>query len=142
MINKESYKLDSFYPKVVDAVDAILSERGLVTPVEVFLRVGTLDKAKHDEWRFGRAPSLESVIQGGFGNCSKILKILCFHAFDLDLKPSEFEYKRWGKGKAHYLKFSKSKNRQVEAAYSVSFKWHKRMSYLEWKQDQADELNP
>ena len=43
------------------------------------------------------------------------------HAHDLDLKPSPTVYKRWTKGSRPLLRFSKTGDHNIEAAYARHF---------------------
>jgi hypothetical protein len=43
------------------------------------------------------------------------------HAHDLDLKPSATVYKRWTKGSRPLLRFSKTGDHNIEAAYARHF---------------------
>ena len=44
MVKMDNHKTDKYYPKVVNAFDAILTEGDVVAPVEVFMRIGNLEK--------------------------------------------------------------------------------------------------
>jgi len=136
MVTVQNYKSDKLYPGVVSAFDMLLRKGKVVAPVDVFMAMGNLEKRKYEDWRFGRVGSLESVIQGNLSKCSRILKIIGFHAHDLDMVPSRGTYKKWGKGKKLNLKFSKSGNRKIEAKYTTSFLWNKRKSYPDWRESQ------
>ena len=131
------YRSDKFYPKVVSAFDVLLAKGNVVAPVDVFMQIGKLDRRKYEDWRFGRVPFLERVIGGNLSTCNRILTIIGFHAHDLDMAPSQTVYKKWGKGKKVMLRFTKSGNPKIETSYSKCFLWKKRVSYLEWAQDQC-----
>jgi hypothetical protein len=61
-----------------------------------------------EDWRFGRVPYLEMVIHGNLTRLSRLLRILRFHAHDLNLVPSVTAYMRWGKGPKQRLRFTKT----------------------------------
>ena len=133
MIGTQNYKQDKYYPKVLSAFDRLLSRKNIIEPVEVFIEMGNLEKAKHDDWRHGRIPSLEKAINGSLSKCSRILKIIGFCAHDFDMLPSQTVYNKNGKGGAAKLQFCKSGNTQIEKSYSKCFRWNKKLSYSEWK---------
>lgn len=47
--------------KVCSSMYRQCRERGYATPVDVLMEIGVLPKKKHEDWRFGRIPYLESV---------------------------------------------------------------------------------
>ena len=72
-----------------------------------------------EDWRIARIPYLERVTIGGLGKKSRLLRILDHHARAIGLKPSQTVYHKWGKGgKRIVLRFSKSGDPGLEAAYS------------------------
>lgn len=121
-IMQKNYRKDKFYPKVSKAIHAILENENFVSPVEIFLKLEYLNKKDVENWRFGRIPYLEKVIKCNLSKANRILRILKFHAQDIDLKESHTVYKQWGKGKnRNILRFSKSHDKNVENAYSTHF---------------------
>ena len=101
------------------AVDAILDHSLFVAPIDVLIASDRLDKKLYEDWRFGRIPYLERVTQSGLGNLNRILRIVQLHCQALGLKPSHTVYNRWGKGPKTRLRFSKSGDSNLEAAYST-----------------------
>src|SRR5690606_17095569 len=80
--------------------------------------------AKHlDDWRRGRVPHLERVINGKLTRLSRLLRILRFHAHDLNLKPSWTAYMRWGREPKQRLRFTKTGDPKLEKAYATHFVW-------------------
>lgn len=120
-VTRESYREDVHDPRVVKAVAAILSRGTVVAPVDVLVEMGLLKKSALEDWRFGRVPYLERVINCNLEKLSRILRILAFHAHDLGLKPSHTAYVKWGKGRRHPSRFSKTGDAGVEQAYSRHF---------------------
>ena len=116
-----AYKKDKYYRKVTGAVHEVLKEGNVVTPVDVFTKIGNLTKEHYEGWRFGRIPYLESVISCNLSKAHRILHILHYHALDLGLKPSRSVYKKWGKGRKILLRFSKSGSPSVESEYSTHY---------------------
>lgn len=68
-------------------------------------------------------PYLERVIEYNLFRLSRLLRILRFHAHDPDLKPSATAYMRYGKGAKRPLRFSKTGDARIRAAYSTHFVW-------------------
>jgi hypothetical protein len=62
------------------------------------------------------------VFQGSLSKANRILRIIGFHAHDLDMVPSNHTYRQKGKNIA--LRFSKSGNSSLEEAYSRHFEWN------------------
>jgi hypothetical protein len=56
-------------------------------------------------------PYLERVINFILIRLSRLLRILHFHAHDLNLKPSATAYKRYGQDPKQWLRFSKRRGR-------------------------------
>jgi hypothetical protein len=66
---------------------------------------------------------LERVVDCNLIRLSRLLRILRFHAHDLNLKPSATVYNHCGKGPKRRLRFSKSGDARLEAAYATHFVW-------------------
>lgn len=116
-----SYRKDSLYPRIVRAVEPLLARGKVVAPVDVLIGMGLLTPAKLEDWRFGRVPYLEKVIDSNLAKLSRLLRSLRFHAHDLDLRLSTTVYMRWGKGPKQRLRFTKTGDRKLEEAYSLHF---------------------
>jgi hypothetical protein len=116
-VTAANYRIDPLYPRVVAAVDAILTTSDVVTPVAVLMHMGLLTAPALNSWRHGRVPHLEGVIQCNLEKASRILRVLRIHAQDLRLRPSETVYCRYGKGPRIRLRFTKFQEPAVEAAY-------------------------
>jgi hypothetical protein len=120
-ITVANYRQDPYYAKIVRAVADLLREKGFVAPVELFIRMDLLSPESAENWRRGRVSYLERVIRCNLSKASRILRILRMHAHDLDLKPSPTVYKRWTKGSRPLLRFSKTGDHNIEAAYARHF---------------------
>lgn len=66
----------------------------------------------------------EQVIHGNLTRLSRLLRILRLHAHDLNLAPSQTVYRRHGKGPKQALRFTKTSDSNLEAAYAQHFIWH------------------
>lgn len=117
----ENYKKDKYYPKVVKAMNDELIHSNFVSPIQVFQRMQYLDKINTEKWRKGQIPYLEKVIMCGLSKASRILRLMRFHAHDLNMKPSITIYKRKRKSSKQSLRFSKSGIINLEEAYSRHF---------------------
>jgi hypothetical protein len=117
-ITASTYKKDKYYESVTGAVHELLKQDSVLKPVDVFVQLGNLTRKDYENWRFGRVPYLERVINCNLSIANRKLRILHLHALDRGLKPSETVYKKWGKGRKTLLRFSKSGSRSLESAYS------------------------
>ncbi len=120
-ITLENYTADKHYPRITAAVESILSSASSVAPVDVFMSMGLIEKQHVDDWRKGRIPYLEKAIKCNLGKAGRVLRILRFHAHDLNLQPLPMTYRRSGRGRKIPLRFSKSGERNIEEAYSRHF---------------------
>ena len=115
-----NYKQDKYYPKVVRAVAAITENSNIVAPVEVMIKMGNLRRKDFNDWKRGRVPYLEKVFLGNLSKANRILRILRFHAHDLNMIPSFTAYRQIGCKRP--LRFSKTEDKSIEKAYSRHFK--------------------
>ncbi|MEX1229188.1 MAG: hypothetical protein WEB58_03035 [Planctomycetaceae bacterium] len=116
-ITRANYQKDKRYPRVVRSMSELLAANDAVAPVDLLLKLQYLKQQQYEDWRFGRIPYLERVCTGSLGVLSRILRIMEFHSQAIGLKPSNTVYCRWGKGKRTVLRFSKSGDPRLEAAY-------------------------
>ena len=134
-----TYRKDKYYPRVVRAVARVLSKSDVVAPVDVLIEMGNLTKINHDAWRQGKVPYLERVFEGSLSKANRILRIIGFHAHDLNMVPNITQYHQKGKGKKHPLRFSKSGDRKIEESYSKHYHWNQSP---EKKQEVIDRAKP
>jgi len=120
-ITVANYRQDPYYAAIARVVEDLLRERGFVAPVELFIRMDLLSPESAENWRRGRISYLERVIRCNLSKASRILRILRMCAHDLDLKTSPTVYKRWTKGSRPLLRFSKTGDHNIEAAYARHF---------------------
>lgn len=118
-----TYREDPLYPRIVRAVAGLLQQGKVVAPVDVLIRMGLLTQEQLVSWRHGRVPYLERVIDCNLMRLSRLLRILRFHAHDLNLKPSWTAYVRWGKGPKQRLRFTKTGDAKLEDAYATHLVW-------------------
>lgn len=122
-VSVDTYREDSLYPGIVRSVAAILRTGKVVAPVDVLVGMGLLAPGPLDDWRSGRVPYLEKVINCNLARLSRLLRILRLHAHYLNLVPSVTVYMRWGKGPKKRLRFTRTGNSRIEEAYSRHFVW-------------------
>lgn len=122
-VTVDTYRDDPLYPRIVRVVDEILRHGNVVAAVDVLIGMGLVTPERIEDWRHGRVPYLERVIDCNLTRLSRLLRILRFHAHDLKLVPSTTAYMRWGKGPKRRLRFTKTGDRKVEEAYARHFIW-------------------
>lgn len=122
-VSVNTFRKDPLYPRIERSVAAVLQKGKVVAPVDVLIGMGLLTPDHLEDWRRGRVPYLEKVINCNLSRLSKLLRILRFHAHDLKLVPSVTAYMRWGKGQKKRLRFTKTGDPKLEEAYSRHFVW-------------------
>ncbi len=123
VVTVDNYRQDPLYPRIVRVVESILKRGKVLAPVDVLVGMGLLDPKHLEAWRRGRVSYLERVITCNLTRLSRLLRILRFHAHDLNLKPSWTAYMRWGKGPNQRLRFTKTGVQKLEEMYATHFVW-------------------
>ena len=123
VVSTATYHADPLYPRVERVVNAILAKGNVVAPVDVLIGMDLLKPDQLEEWRRGQVPYLERVVAGNLSRLSRLLRILRFHARDLNLRPSATIYVRNGSGARQRLRFTKSGDAKLEEAYATHFVW-------------------
>ncbi len=118
-----TFREDPLYPRITRAVEAILQHGHVVAPIDVLVGMGLLTREHLENWRRGRVPYLERVIDCNLTRLSRLLRILRFHAHDLNLAPSTTAYMRWSKGPKQRLRVTKTGEPKLEEAYATHFVW-------------------
>jgi len=118
-VSVDNFRSDPMFPRIERAVAEQLAKGNVVAPVDVLVGMGLLRSEHLGDWRRGRVAYLERVITCNLSRVSRILRILRFHAHDLDLKPSFTVYNRHGKGPRQRLRFSKTGDPNLESAYAT-----------------------
>lgn len=104
-------------------MEASLQRGTVVVPINVLVDLRLLTRERTEDWRRGRVPYLERVIQCNLTRLSRILRILRLCAHDLNLVPSVTVYMRRGKGPRRRLRFTKTGDPNLEEAYARHFIW-------------------
>jgi hypothetical protein len=120
-ITLSNFKNDKYYPRVAQAFNELLEDKKYVAAVDVYLKIGMVDKKKLEDWRFGRIPYLERVITGNLSQTQRVLRIIRNISREMKLKPSITVYKIYGKGQKVLLRFSKTGVHYLEEMYSTHY---------------------
>ena len=122
-VSVDDFRNDPMFRRIECVVADLLTKGNVVAPVDVLVGMGLLRPEHLNNWRRGRVPYLERVINCNLSRLSRLLRILRFHAHDLNLRPSATIYKRYGKGPKQQLRFSKTGDAGLEGAYATHFVW-------------------
>jgi hypothetical protein len=118
-----TFRDDPLFPKISRVVANILEKDKVVRPIDVLIGMQLLSRDDLEEWRCGRVPYLEKVIDCNLTRLSRLLRILQFHVHDLNLVPSDAAYIRPDRGQKRRLRFTKTGDAKLEKAYSTHFAW-------------------
>ena len=122
-VSVDTFREDPLYPRIARAAEQILARGNVVAPIDVLVGMNLLAPERLEDWRRGRVPYLEKVIDCNLSRLFRLLRILRFHAHDLKLVPSITVYTRWGKGPKQRLRFTKTADPKLEEAYARHFVW-------------------
>jgi hypothetical protein len=118
-----TFRSDPLFPKISRVVATILEKDNVVRPIDVLIGMQLLSRDDLEEWRRGRVPYLEKVINCNLTRLARLLRILRFHVHDLNLVATATAYLRHGSGPEQHLRFTKSGDAKLEKAYSMHFVW-------------------
>lgn len=107
--------------KMNEASSVVLREKGYIAFVDVLLQMGKLRKDHYEAWRFGKVCCLEEVLSVNLAKVNHMLRTLHKNCRNGNLRASKTACVSWGKGPKRPLKFSKSGDPNIEAAYSTHF---------------------
>ncbi|HEY7816203.1 MAG TPA: hypothetical protein VIC62_23355, partial [Nakamurella sp.] len=102
--------------RVVQAAEATLAQRKVVSPIDVLIGIDWLSPAEVDRWRQGQIPYLEAVAQANLSKLSAAMKYFRGWARNRELRPSETAYVARTRDR-RLLRFSKSGAAAIERAY-------------------------
>ena len=122
-VSVDTFREDPLQPKIARAVGKLLARGKVTTPVDLLVAMSLLQAAQVEDWRRGRVPYLDKVINCNLTRLSRLLLILRFHAHDLNVVPSVTACMRWGKGPKQRLRFTKTGDPRLEEAYAGHFVW-------------------
>lgn len=103
------------------AATEMLHEKGYISVVDVLMRMGKLTREDHEAWRTRKVHYLERVISINLAQVNHLLRTLQQNAGKGGLKASKTAYMSWGKGAKIPLRFSKSGDPNLEAAYATHY---------------------
>lgn len=102
--------------RVREVAERTLAEQRVVSSVDVLLGLGWLSSSHVDEWRQGRVPHLEKVIQANLSKVSTAMEEFRRWARERHLQPSETAYVARTRDR-RALRFSVSGKPAIERAY-------------------------
>ena len=102
--------------RVERAAEAALAEQRYVSAIDVFLGLGWLVPTHLDQWRQGRVPCLERVVQASLPKLSTAMRVFRRWAQRRGLVPSETGYVARTRDR-RALRFSVSGASEIERAY-------------------------
>lgn len=107
--------------RALQAAEEALYKKQYVSPIDVFVGMKWLQPVHVEDWRKGRIPYLERVIQGNLNKISFCMK--CFRAWakEKGLKPSPSVYLARTNGPKRELRFSVSGDPQIEDSYRTHY---------------------
>jgi len=100
MTNREVEK------NVRHAIDRLLLEQGVYTPLELLLAEGRLLYADYEAWRMGKGGFLDECLFGDPEQSRLFFEQGAAYAEDLGLEAESFSYPKWGGGEGKKLRFS------------------------------------
>jgi hypothetical protein len=103
-----------FQSKLSNVTSELMQEKGYISFVDVFMKLGYLDPKYYENWRMKQVPYLERVIKINLGKINFIMKTVRRNCLHGKLKPSWTGYKSWGKGRKINLRFSKTGEPNIE----------------------------
>ncbi len=107
--------------KVQATMRQLIAERGYASPLDVLLSMEKLSAKNVDDWRSGKIPYLERVIQMNLPQLNVLLAEMKEVARDMDLTPSLTAYRRRTRSGRLPLRFSKSGAPHLEERYATHF---------------------
>ncbi|NGX43177.1 MAG: hypothetical protein K940chlam7_01468 [Chlamydiae bacterium] len=107
--------------RALQAAEEALYKKQYVSPIDVFVGMKLLQPVHVEDWRKGRIPCLERVIQGSLSKITFCMK--CFRAWakEKELKPSITAYLARTSGPKRELRFSASGNPNIEQSYRTHY---------------------
>ena len=109
------------HKKVMIVSTELVKEKGYISFVDVFIKLGYLDVKDYELWRMKKIPYLEKAIKINLGKINFIMKTIRKNSFNGKLNQIWTGYKSWGKGNKIFLRFSKSGEENIEKLYATHF---------------------
>lgn len=119
LVNASTHRSNAYYERVVLSVGRLLASKGFVAPIDLFVSLDLVYLPNITKWRAGSVDYFERIIRCNLSKASQIMRVLKLHALELGLRPSNSVY--LVKATKRPLKFSKSGNPAIEAAYATHY---------------------
>lgn len=130
--------------RVIQAAELVLHHQCYVSPIDVLLGLGWLQLTHIHDWRKGKIPYLEKVIQVNLSKISYAMKCFRSWANKKGLKSNQTAYLARTRGHKKELQFSKSGHPTIEQTYQTHYispaLSEKKQQRLKEKLDKAPEL--
>lgn len=107
----------NFSQKIATLAGNIVSRKGDVSIIDLFIEMGWLQPDKLNDWKLRKIPYLERVIIANLSKISRAMKEFKSWAVHSKLKATLSVYKH----KGHRLRFSKTGQLNIETAYSTHY---------------------
>lgn len=107
--------------RALQAAEEALFKQGYVSPIDVFLGMKSLQPKDAEDWRKGRIPYLEKIIQINLKKITSCMKWFRDWAKEKGLKPSPTAYLARTKGARMDLRFSVSGHPDIEQSYRIHY---------------------
>ncbi|MSU63836.1 MAG: hypothetical protein EXS31_15790 [Pedosphaera sp.] len=105
----------------LDAATCCMKAKRHIALVDVFLEMGKLSRKNHEDWRMGRVPYLERVIELNLSQINSVCRAIHESARRGKLKPNWTAYVKWGKGERPPLRFTKSGDPYLERQWATHY---------------------
>lgn len=112
---------DKIKRRVIQAAEKTFHHQLYVSFLDVLMGMGLLQLVHIQDWKKGKIPHLEGVIQGNLSKISFAMKCFCKWALEKGLKPSKTVYLAKTRGPKRNLQFSKNGHLTIEAAYQTHY---------------------
>lgn len=111
----------SIEERVIKAANSVLDEKKSVSVIDIFIHIGWLDSKLVHDWRKGKVPYLERVIQANLNKISQAIRVFHSWAKNNDLKPGETAYLLKTGRIRKDLTFTKYGDQNLEKAYRIHY---------------------
>lgn len=112
--------------------------QGYISSIAVLIKLNYLSTDNIKKWKTGQILYLEKVCNVNLSKLSLINKTIKKYALELNLKSSVTAYMKVGKGNKKKLIFSKTRNKNIEIAYSTHYIDVDRMTELKTNENKSE----
>ena len=112
--------------KLSTVTTELLRDKGYISFVEVFMKLGYLDQADYEDWRRMRISHLERVIKVNLSKINFIMRAVRKNSLNGGLRPSWTGYKSWGKGRKTLLRFFEVRTGDDREEICHAFRWREK----------------